>query len=292
MADRGKKDPLLQSDQHNQRGIDLADRGWLDEAIREFEKAITLDPLSAHAHDNLASVLVQKGKLRDALRSYLRALELEPASPTSHYNLASFLTSHAREMAIEEYKEAITVEPDFIDAHVNLGLALADGGDYDGAIAAYQEALRIDPNDAGAKHELGTVLIDAGRHPEAIAFLRDVTKAEPDNIDAWIDLSTCYLRRGFLGEAENALEHALVLDKNDVMANYTRAALSMATSDHGGALHALRTAFETSATALASAHTVPLARLQMLAAEDRAFDALRDHDEFIALLRPVPTQVN
>jgi tetratricopeptide (TPR) repeat protein len=292
MADRGRRDPLQQSDQHNQRGIDLADRGWLDEAIREFEKAIALDPLSAHAHDNLASVLVQKGKLRDALRSYLRALELEPSSPTSHYNLASFLTSYARDMAIEEYKEAITGEPDFIDAHVNLGLALADGGDYDGAIAAYHEALRIDPNDAGAKHELGTVLIDAGRHPEAIAFLRDVTKAEPDNIDAWIDLATCYTRRGFLGEAEKAIGQALNLDKADVMANYTRAVLSMATSDHGAAIHALRIAFDTAALALPASHTVPLSRLQMLAAEDRAFDALREHDDFIALLRPLPTQAN
>src|SRR4051794_35804305 len=49
------KDNIALSDEHNSRGIELADRGWLDEAIKEFKKAIDLDPNSAHAHDNLAT---------------------------------------------------------------------------------------------------------------------------------------------------------------------------------------------------------------------------------------------
>ena len=35
-----EKDTLSQSDEHNSRGIELADRGWLDEAVKEFKKAI------------------------------------------------------------------------------------------------------------------------------------------------------------------------------------------------------------------------------------------------------------
>ena len=84
----------MQSDLHNQRGIELADRGWLDESINEFRKAIELDPDSAHAHDNIATVYAEKGMLRDAVAEYLRAMELEPQSPTAHYNFASFLASH------------------------------------------------------------------------------------------------------------------------------------------------------------------------------------------------------
>ena len=61
MADREKVDRIAQSDFHNQRGIELADRGWLDESIKEFKKAIDLDPDSAHAHDNLATVYAEKG---------------------------------------------------------------------------------------------------------------------------------------------------------------------------------------------------------------------------------------
>src|SRR3990172_2661653 len=98
------KDHIALSDEHNSRGIELADRGWLDEAIKEFKKAIELDPNSAHAHDNLATVFAEKKLFREALAEYLTALRLEPDSATAHYNLACFLSTHAAEMAVEEYK--------------------------------------------------------------------------------------------------------------------------------------------------------------------------------------------
>src|SRR3989440_6229332 len=122
------RDRTVRSDEHNSRGIELADRGWLDEAIKEFKKAIELDPESAHAHDNLATVYSEKKLYRDALAEYLKAIELEPDSATAHYNLACFLATHGSEMAVGEYKEAIQLEPQYPDAHLNLGLTYADQG--------------------------------------------------------------------------------------------------------------------------------------------------------------------
>src|SRR3954463_3538500 len=105
------QDKTVRSDEHNSRGIELADRGWLDEAIKEFKKAIDLDPSSAHAHDNLATVYAEKKLFRDALVEYLTAIRLEPDSATAHYNLACFLSSHGTEMAVSEYREAIDLDP-------------------------------------------------------------------------------------------------------------------------------------------------------------------------------------
>src|SRR5438094_4728261 len=96
------QDKTVRSDEHNSRGIELADRGWLDEAIKEFKKAIDLDPESAHAHDNLATVYAEKKLYREALREYMAALELEPDSATAHYNLACFLAMHAQDMAVDQ----------------------------------------------------------------------------------------------------------------------------------------------------------------------------------------------
>ena len=104
------KDARSRADHHNSRGIELADRGWLDEAIKEFKKAIELDPESAHAHDNLATVFAEKKLYKDALGEYLTALRLEPDSATAHYNLACFLATHSHEMAIDQYKEATTFQ--------------------------------------------------------------------------------------------------------------------------------------------------------------------------------------
>src|SRR5256885_13643651 len=95
------KDHIALSDEHNSRGIELADRGWLDEAIKEFKKAIELDPESAHAHDNLATVYSEKKLYREALKEYLTALEVEPESATSHFNLARVLATHGPDMAVD-----------------------------------------------------------------------------------------------------------------------------------------------------------------------------------------------
>jgi len=102
------RDRTVRSDEHNSRGIELADRGWLDEAIKEFKKAIELDPESAHAHDNLATVYSEKKLYREALKEYLTALELEPESATAHYNLAcSYALLKKPDLALKTLRRAV-----------------------------------------------------------------------------------------------------------------------------------------------------------------------------------------
>jgi tetratricopeptide (TPR) repeat protein len=155
-----EKDNIALSDEHNSRGIELADRGWLDEAIREFRKAIDLDPDSAHAHDNLATVYAEKKLYREALGEYLTALKLEPDSATAHYNLACFLSTHGPEFAVAAYRQAIELDPEYPDAHLNLGLTYADHGRVEEAIAELQTAIELDPADAFPRHELAALLMD------------------------------------------------------------------------------------------------------------------------------------
>src|SRR3954464_13482579 len=139
------RDRTVRSDEHNARGIELADRGWLDEAIKEFKKAIELDPNSAHPHDNLATVHAEKKNYRDALAEYLTALRLEPDSATAHYNLACFLSTHGPEMAVAQYREAIELDPEYPDAHLNLGLTHADLGRTEDAMKELNTAIELDP---------------------------------------------------------------------------------------------------------------------------------------------------
>src|SRR5438477_10365568 len=157
------QDKILRSDEHNSRGIELADRGWLDEAIREFKKAIELDPDSAHAHDNLATVYSEKKLYAQALEEYLTALRLEPDSATAHYNLACFLATHAHEMAIEQYKEAIAQDPEYPDAHLNLGMTYADLDQREEAKAEFKAAIELEPADPLARHERAALLMAEGR---------------------------------------------------------------------------------------------------------------------------------
>lgn len=220
-----KKDRLSQSDEHNARGIDLAERGWLDEAMKEFGKAIDLDPNSAHAHDNLATVYAEKGRFVDALEAYVKACRMEPDNPNTFHYLASFLSSRSFDASVALYKQAIELEPDFTDAHVNLALTYGERGMLDEATESLQKAIALDPEDEGARHELAAVLMDAGRFVEAIGHLRRIIKDHPEHTDAYIDLGIAYTAQGFYREAERALLDAIKLQPDDPAAHYHMAAL-------------------------------------------------------------------
>lgn len=220
-----EKDPVLASDEHNARGIELADRGWIDEAMKEFRKAIELDPKAAHAHDNLAGCHVEKKQFREALREYLTAIELEPEAPQAHYNLGLFLSSHGMEFTVSQFKESIELEPDFSDAHLNLGMCLADQGKFDEAKKSIQTAIDLDPKDGFARHELASLLMDQGDFRQAINQLKEVVRLEPENFDAHLDLGVCYAQKGFYEEAERAYTKAEALQGDKLLLHYNQAAL-------------------------------------------------------------------
>ena len=271
---RKDKDPVALSDHHNARGIELADRGWLDEAAKEFLKAIELDPDSAHAHDNLATVYAEQKRYREALAEYLLALRLEPDGATAHYNLASFLASHGGDMAVSEYRAALSLEPGYPDAQLNLGLTLADQGQVVEAKEALSCAAGQDPADALARHELAGLLMDEGDHRAAIGLLKEVARLEPGNFEAHLDLGICYAQKGFYAEAERSYARARELSPDDVLVNYNLAALLALWGRPADALGALRQAL-----------AVDPAKVRGWLATDPMFRSLQGTPEYEALAR-------
>jgi len=261
------------SDEHNSRGIELADRGWLDEAVQEFKKAIALDPASAHAHDNLATVYSEKKLYREALAEYLTALELEPDSATAHYNLACFLASHAGDMAAAEYRVSIELDPSYPDAHLNLGLTLAEQGKPEEAQKALEAAVALDAKDPVPRHELAALLMDEGDHRAAIGHLREVVRLDPKNHEAQLDLGICYAQKGFYDEAERAYLRAGELAPDELLVHYDLAALYALWQRPDEALARLGKALEQDAP-----------RVKGWLATDSMFDSLKGNAAFEALL--------
>jgi Flp pilus assembly protein TadD len=220
-----KRDEITESDAHNARGIELADRGWLDEAASEFRKAIALDGASAHAHDNLATIYAEKGQLVEALGEFMKALAIEPESPTTHHYLASFMAAHGQDLAILEYRRAIDLEFEFPDAHLNLALSLADRGMMEEAVMELEIAHSQAPDDEMIQHELASCLIDLERYPEAIGHLKKIVAAHPEHVEAYVDLGVAYTAQGFLAEGEQVLQRAIAIDPHDFSSHYHLAAL-------------------------------------------------------------------
>jgi hypothetical protein len=103
--------------------------------------------------------------------------------------------------AIAEYREAIRINKDFVEAHNNLGANLAVKGQLNEAIAEFREAIRINKDCAEAHCNLGAALKNKGQLDAAIAAYREAIRINKDFAEAHNKLGHAYLCQGRLAEA-------------------------------------------------------------------------------------------
>lgn len=139
-------------------------------AFMTLQKVNTLDPNVAMYHNALGIVCLQLGRADVAQTEFKRATELERDYAEAHLNLGIALAEQQRwAEAVKAYERAIAlprlVTPD--TAYQNLGLALYHLHRYPEAEQALRFAISLDPRMAPAYYHLGLVLTAANRRDEA-----------------------------------------------------------------------------------------------------------------------------
>lgn len=152
-----------------------------EDAIRQFQHAIELDPSMARAYDNLGLCYYYENQNELAIANYNKAIELDRGSqhpsPWPYLNLA--------------------ITQQFL-------------GQLSNAEANLHEALRIDPSLAPAHLQLGTVLEGLNRLNEAVVELREAARLNPDYPEPHIILSRIYHK---LGQEQDARSEAETYQK-------------------------------------------------------------------------------
>ena len=140
---------------HGNLGREYQDQGRFDEAQKQFEIAIGLDPRDFKSYYNLGLVYYQKGDPVRAVQYFKRALAIYPNFFSAHYNLALLYHKQGQlDLAIEHYLKLIAIKPQNFVAHYNLGLAYAMQGKLTPAIAQWEIARRIDPQNSAVIRDL------------------------------------------------------------------------------------------------------------------------------------------
>jgi predicted O-linked N-acetylglucosamine transferase (SPINDLY family)/2-polyprenyl-3-methyl-5-hydroxy-6-metoxy-1,4-benzoquinol methylase len=119
--------------------------------------------------------------------------------------------------ALELYRQATALAPDFARAWVNTGNALQLLGHIDQAIVAQRTAVRLDPEHAPAHYNLGALLARRNEPIEAERELRESLRLRPDMVDSMIFLADVLTTGGRLEEAEVELRRALALRPESAM---------------------------------------------------------------------------
>ena len=147
------------------------------ESVKEFERAIQLNPNYATAHHWYGRLtLVMIGQLDRAMAEAKRAYELDPVSPIIHADLGGVsLAARRYDEAIQQLRATLEVDPEFYWAHRWLGMALELKGDTQGAIAEYKRAIELN-DDPSTLAFLAHAYASIGHHEEARQLLAQLTE--------------------------------------------------------------------------------------------------------------------
>ncbi len=168
-----KQSQAAAAEEFYKKGIDLQDKGEIDEAISYYRKAIRQNPNHAGAYYNLGVAFQGKG-----------------------------LT----DQAILYYEIAIGFNQEFTEAHHNLGVAFNEKGKFDEALLCFQRVLQLKPDHAGAYYSLGNTLVAKGQFNEAMQCYQKAIEINPGHADAQWSLGLINLRLGKFEEGWKGYE--------------------------------------------------------------------------------------
>ena len=132
----------------------------------------------------------------------------------------AYTDRHEPDRAYEAFQAAIRANPDFHDAHANLGSALIGRGDLAGALEVFTRARALDSKNAEDAYHLGLIYYKLGRLEEAQREYEASLQLDPEDAETHNNLGAVYQAAGRWEAARAEYETALRLDPGLAAANY------------------------------------------------------------------------
>lgn len=188
--------------------------GDIQGAFDSIQTSIRFEPSNEFSWDVLGNLYARQQRYAEAVQAFRSALRLKPNFPQASANLALSLAALGEASAARQTLMATTPTGDIVDAAAWLGVGIAEEkqGRFAEAERAYRKALEINPAFADAWNSLGNYLIRVSRNTEAEEALRQAVKHRPNFAPSWVTLGDVALQRGDKPGAKEAYEKATMAD--------------------------------------------------------------------------------
>jgi protein O-mannosyl-transferase len=204
-------------------------------ASEEFRQALEIGPhdrnlyawARAKAHNALGSIAVRKQKFDEAIDEFRQAIDLDPTSATAHLNLAIQLAEAGNLAEAEvQFRRSIELLPSGAGpAYFNLATCQMKHGLPDAAIVSFRQAVKADDSLVMAHINLGNLLVDRGNDldaDEASSHFRRAIKLDPNVALPYYRLAGLLRKRGRDSEAARFEEQGVKASRRYAESQNTR----------------------------------------------------------------------
>jgi superkiller protein 3 len=147
-------------------------QGKYTEAIGEYRKAIEKNPKALNLHYRVGRALLQQSHdaavLDQARKEFEAELSLNPSDAVAEYQVAQILTAQERRSeAAAHFERAAELRPDFPEALIAVAKLRSDAKRYPESIELLERAVKLQPRNENAHYNLMMVYRNAGRAADA-----------------------------------------------------------------------------------------------------------------------------
>ena len=179
-----------------------------EDARKVLDKAINIAPEFAIARDTFGDLLFIQGKPDRALKEYQKALQLDPdrLQITEKIERAKVMQSELRQsQQLRQKDQSASPKRNMsFEEEITQALEYQEAGQGKEAEDIYRDILKRDPNHVEAARLLARIAMDHERYGEAEVFLKHALQNAPDYARAWIDLVNAQQKQDKLDDATNS----------------------------------------------------------------------------------------
>lgn len=155
-------------------------QGQFEQAMKYFKRCLEISPSMTDARNHLGSVYQEMGQLDLAEKEFRAAIldELYRSRELPYFNLARlYHLQNKNEEALDFLDRAILLNERMVMAHNLKGVILETMERYEDAIASYEQALRYTPDDINIKFNLASAYFKNKDYEKANAIFQDIRVA-------------------------------------------------------------------------------------------------------------------
>ena len=177
--------------------------------MKKDNKQITL----SKEQINTVMTLYSSGKINEAIAAIKALNENFPNVPLLFNILGACYQSLKQfDASIKMFETAVSLKPDYAEAHFNLGVVLKVSGRPNLAVESYKKAIELLPNYLGAHNNLGNALKQIGKLEEAVISYQNAIAIKPDYAEAYNNLGITFMSLERLDEAVKSYEMAISIN--------------------------------------------------------------------------------